>query len=258
MKLMKKVVSLLNEKVIFSLNFQIPTKLIFSRNFFCKLVYYIIKRNIEIMPKSYVSYKMKRYEFNYKLNTETGVFTINLPDYLKTSLTNITYGKIQDKSFENLKNEFFKLIVQYIDTKRVVKTIIAYQIRIDKPHHRVEDDRNWTGGKSEIPGGLQYGIQLQWKVLKESDLDGHKSYYFRDATGEDIAGVSTVINHRWWPGDIEDYKVIDYTPELEKWFENLEEGLWQLLIKVDEFFGENTEHLLDNIQKQGYLLTTSK
>ena len=48
-----------------------------------------------------------------------------------------------------------------------------------------------------------------------------------------------------------DYTIIPHTEELHQFFKNTSAGLENLILKINDFFGEDESHLLENIKTKG-------
>jgi hypothetical protein len=172
-----------------------------------------------------------------KYSTKQQMFTIELPEWMKPVLD---AKEARAETQAGVEREFKKLCDAYKESVKKTKKVIAYIVQMTGTAKKGKGDdytviKKWDD-ISFFNGDFALG--LGYVVLNETELNGKKTYRtLRDS----------------YFNVTDDHKIIPWTQEAENFFENANNSLQSLMLKLDAFFSDE-EKVLEAIQTTKNLL----
>jgi len=177
-----------------------------------------------------------------KYDTRRRKFTIDLPGWVKNGF-NITCATADTQ--QGVEREFDRICKEYENSIKHTRKVIAYIVVMGGTAMEGEGDeahcvKKWTDFSFLGQETMAFGIG--YVVLDEVEIGGKSTY--QDKYG-----------HRRL--NIDDYKIIPWSQQAEDFFARTQGDLQGLMLKVDEFFSDETK-VLKRIQSAQSLLLTKE
>jgi len=187
------------------------------------------------------------WEVEVTLDKKSKHFEINIPKHIADATDhNSISAKSYDLAVSGAREVWYQYLTATVKNTKVIRYIYAKSIQ----------GNMITSSPTLIR--TNYGIGISYEVGWKIDI-GANSFFCRFGDYEEY--MSNKRNQTLQK--IETHSVFDrhnhyvykeWTPELELFFENTVNALVNLIERVDDFFGENGQHLLENIKTNQKLL----
>jgi len=161
----------------------------------------------------------------------------------------LSQGKITGKSYDDCVALANKVYSDYYDQDIKEEKIICYQLKTNHPRpefHGHQDKRDLYHAPS-LAIGLQFMVMYRITIGEECFISHHN---YEDAKNPDEGtrlGASRLQREDGYSG-LGDWHKIPYTEEAHSFFKNVEKGLLDMILKVNEFFGESPLNLIEKIE----------
>ncbi|WP_133942843.1 hypothetical protein [Epilithonimonas xixisoli] len=204
-----------------------------------------------------ITHKGSGKEFFVTINfyTKTKLFTaVDFPEEIKDwygakltreqpSYASIMYqGNITGKSYDECKNLAIKVFSEYYDQCITEERIIAYKI---KSNSKETSDISFAPNTAL---GLEFHVLWRIKIGDETFISpANYEASKRPESGIRLGGPQ--MTREDGRQGYYDYQKIPYTEETHNFFINVVTGLEAMIIKVNEFFGKDSNHFIDNLSK---------
>lgn len=141
-----------------------------------------------------------------------------------------------------------KYLLASVKEVRVIRYFYARQIRGDRFLNRGFDEHM-------VHHGLGLGYEIGYKIEIGDCIYFHNRSYADWKAHPMNQSLEKLVTGQDAFQQIKDWQYVEWTPELERFFEETTKSLNALIKKVDAFFGENPDVLLNNVKTQKNLLT---
>lgn len=200
-----------------------------------------------------ISIEKKWHDYTIKLSKESGSFFIETESKLLNAI-------LESKDAMGMSSPSYREIISKVKSfvkehhkslekkESIVTKVIMFILEMNYMQKEYDEDGDWSVKKSRIDDGFSRGsgiskIKFNYWVVEKVELDGEFVRYQRVGTEYPVS-----FNH--------DEEEMIWTQEAEDFFYNLKEGMNKLFSRIDDFFGEKNDKVLENLQSfNGNLLT---
>lgn len=181
-------------------------------------------------------------------------FYIWIPDYIALlTMGNTSNQRVYSDSYDDVISAAGKIWREYLIASVEEVKVIRYFYARQLPGDGVLNRGFRHDGK--VQRGLGIGYQIGYRMKLGMCVYYHDRPYAEYRAAPMNQKLELIDTSQDAFSKIKDWQYVEWTPQLEKFFAETSNALENLIEKVDTYFGENPEQLLDSIKQQKKLLT---
>lgn len=151
-------------------------------------------------------------------------------------------GEVSAISYDECKKLANQIYTEYYDQKITEEKIIAYKTKSNSKL------KNEIFHAPDTALGIEFHVLWRIRIGEESFLS-YGNYEESKNPDQGIRLGGPRLTREDGHGGFYDYQKIPYTEEAHNFFNNVEQGLEIMIAKVNSFFGSDSTHFIDNLNK---------